>query len=244
MPLGTLAAAILVASLQTATPSDTVAKLLEKQTQELFDALSSGNAAVWERYLDPACIFVDESGTVLTRKALVDDVRPFPEGISGTLRVTQFQSALHGDVAVATYVNDETEIFHGQRLRCQYRSTDTWKKTQEGWRLIAGQVLALRTDPPSIALSDTLAREYAGVYRLTPEIAYEIRVKNGALEGQQVGRDATPLLLEAPDVLFVPGRTRYRYVIQRGPDGKVTGFAQRREAWDVVWTRSAPAAAP
>ena len=47
------------------------------------------------------------------------------------------------------------------------------------------------------------------------------------------------LLAEAPDVLFVPGRPRYRYVILRDPDGKVTGFSQRREAWDLVWTRVA-----
>ena len=42
-------------------------------------------------------------------------------------------------------------------------------------------------------------------------------------------------------MLFVPGQPRYRYVFLRGPDGRITGFAQRREAWDIVWTRaSAP----
>ena len=241
MPLGMLTASVLAASLNAvaATP-DPIATLLEKQTQELFDAISAGDAAVWERYLDPACLFVDESGSVLTKKALVDDIRPLPEGVSGTLRVTQFQSAVHGDVAVTTYVNDEKETFHGQNLHCQYRSTDTWKKTPAGWKLISGQVLAMRGDPPAIKLSDSVVREYCGRYRLTPQITYEIRCKDGVLEGQQIGRDATPLLAEAPDVLFVPGRPRYRYVILRGPDGKVTGFAQRREAWDVVWTRTRP----
>ncbi len=239
MPLGPLAAAVFVANLRSAAATlDPIVAVLEKQTQELFDAISSGDAAVWERHLDPACFIVDESGTVLTKKALVADVRPLPEGVSGTIRVTQFEATRHGDVAVATYVNDESESYHGQKLHCQYRSTDTWKKTPAGWKLIAGQILALRADPPGIALFDALAREYCGRYRLTPQITYEIRCKDGALEGQQSGRDATPLLAEAPDVLFVPGRPRYRYVIQRGPDGKVTGLAQRREAWDVVWTRS------
>ena len=50
---------------------------------------------------------------------------------------------------------------------------------------------------------------------------------------------AGAMAIGSPDVLFVPGRPRYRYVLMRDPDGKVTGFAQRREAWDLVWTRIA-----
>ncbi|HTO76422.1 MAG TPA: hypothetical protein VMQ61_10130, partial [Thermoanaerobaculia bacterium] len=61
---------------------------------------------------------------------------------------------------------------------------------------------------------------------------------DGALEGQQNGRKAEVLKAEAPDVLFVPGKPRYRYVILRGSDGRITGFAQRREAWDLVWKRA------
>jgi hypothetical protein len=52
------------------------------------------------------------------------------------------------------------------------------------------------------------------------------------------GRQVEELRAEAPDVLFVPGRPRYRYVFQRGAGGKITGLAQRREAWDLVWKRS------
>jgi len=36
----------------------------------------------------------------------------------------------------------------------------------------------------------------------------------------------------------VVGKPRYRYVFLRGSDGKITGLAQRREAWDLVWDRS------
>jgi hypothetical protein len=57
------------------------------------------------------------------------------------------------------------------------------------------------------------------------------------MEGQRPGREAEKLLAEAPDVLFVPGQPRYRYVFLRDSDGRITGFAQRREAWDLVWKR-------
>lgn len=82
--------------------------------------------------------------------------------------------------------------------------------TGDGWRLVAGQVLALRTDPPSVALPASLRDQYCGRYALTPEIAFEIRRKGDALVGQQAGRKAEELLAEAPDVLFVPGKPRYR----------------------------------
>jgi uncharacterized protein DUF4440 len=214
-----------------------VAATLERQTQELLDAVSTGKAEVWERYLDPEARYVDESGRVVRKKELVEEIKPLPAGVSGVLKVTGFEASVQGSVAVATYVADENEDYHGHKIHCQYRTTDTWKKTAVGWRLIASQTLALRTDPPSITLSEKQRQEYCGRYALTPEISYEIRCAGDKLEGQQNGRKAEALLAEAPDVLFVPGKPRYRKVFQRGPDGRVTGFAERREAWDLIWRR-------
>jgi hypothetical protein len=36
----------------------------------------------------------------------------------------------------------------------------------------------------------------------------------------------------------------HRYVFLRGADGRITGFAQRREAWDLVRKRAAPVPKP
>jgi len=219
--------------------AENVPELLRRQTQELVDAIATGNAAVWDKYLDEEVRYVDESGKVLTKKQMVEGTKPLPEGVTGTIKVTDLDAVVHGGTAVATYVNDENEDFHGHKLHCQYRTTDTWLKTAKGWRLIAAQVLPLRTDPPAVALSPALRGEYCGRYALTPAIAYEIRCAGDALEGQQTGRKPETLRAEAPDVLFVPGRPRYRYVFLRGADGKITGLAQRREAWDLVWKRTA-----
>ncbi len=211
--------------------------VLKRQTQELADAVGTGTSAVWDEYLDAGVLFVDESGTVATKKEMVEQLRPLPEGVSGSIAVTDFVVADHGDVAATTYVEDEHENYHGHALHCQYRATDAWKQTPAGWRLIASQVLALRTDPPAIALRVATLEGYCGKYALTPAIAYEIRRKGDGLEGQQTGRKPETLLVEAPDVLFVPGKPRYRYVLLRDAAGKITGMAQRREAWDLVWKR-------
>ena len=233
LPLSLLA--VLLAASPETEPS--VPALLQRQSQELADALGTGAAAVWEKYLDPDVRYVDETGEIQRKKALVDDVRPFPPGISGSIKILDYDAAVHEDTAFATYVNDENEDYHGAKLHCQYRTTETWVKRPEGWRLIGAQVLAMRTDPPAVALSADRRREYAGKYALTPELAYEIRVDGDALQGQQTGRKPEALKAEAPDVLFVPGKPRYRYVLLRDAQGRITGLAQRREAWDIVWKR-------
>lgn len=214
-----------------------IPELLRRQTQELFDAISSGTPAVWERYLDPQVRYGDESGAVAGKKEMVEGVRPLPAGVRGTIRVTDFDAAVDGDVAVATYVTDERETFHGRELHCRYRSVDTWKRTPGGWRLIAAQVLALREDPPAVALSPSQRAEYAGSYSLPDGMTYEIRQASNGLEGAQSGRKAEELRAEAPDVLFVPGKPRYRYLIRRDANGRVDALIQRREAWDLVWEK-------
>jgi len=214
-----------------------VAALLQRQTQELIDAITSGSSSVWERYLDPKATYTAEDGTVYSKAQMVEQTKPLPAGVSGSIEVTDFKAVVHGPVAVTTHVEDEHEDYHGHKLHCQYRSTDTWLKTPAGWRLIAAQVLALRTDPPAIELAAKQREDYCGRYALTPEITYEIRCTASGLEGQQTGRAVEPLRAEAPDVLFVPGKPRYRKIFQRGPDGRITGFAERREAWDLDWKR-------
>ncbi len=217
---------------------DEVAPLLQRQTQELMDAVAVGAREVWERYLDERAFLSGEDGKVHSRAELIESLQGLPAGVSGSIAVTDFHATVHGDVAVATWIADELEDYHGHQLHCQYRATDTWLRTPGGWRLIASHILALRTDPPSIALPAERLDEYVGRYALTPEITYEIRRAAEGLEGQRSDRGAAePLRAEAPDVLFVPGQPRYRKVFQRGPDGRLTGFAERREAWDIVWSR-------
>jgi Domain of unknown function (DUF4440) len=215
----------------------TVEEMLQADTQALMDAVGAGNATVWDRLLDARVTYVDENGALLDRKALVDGIKPLPAGVSGTIHVTDFHAAVHGDVAVTTHVDDEHETFHGHVLHCQYRTTDTWQRTPGGWRLVGGQVLALRTDPPALEVDPDDLEEYAGRYTLAPDVAYEISLTEQGLEGRQTGKKPEPLKVEAGDVLFVPGKPRYRKVFLRNEDGDITGFAERREAWDLVFTK-------
>lgn len=230
-------ATLLLAWMMTVPPPEDVSRILQKQSQELLDAVTYGKPEVWDAYLHERATITAENGKVYTKAEMVKEIRPLPEGVSGSIKVIDFNAIVHGPVAVTNYVADEDEVYHGHELHCQYRVTDTWLKTADGWKLIAAQLLALRTDPPAIALSKEQMDGYAGQYALTPAITYEIRRNDAKLEGQRNGRPAEALMAEAVDVFFVPGNPRYRKIFQRDASGKITGFVERREAWDLVWTR-------
>jgi ketosteroid isomerase-like protein len=239
----TLAAALSLVSVfaaaQQAKPGteEDIAAILARQTQEMLDAVSSGDASVWDRYLAPDAVYTDESGNVTGKADLVKEIAPFPKNISGKLKVADFAVHEHGSTAIATYVSVETEEYFGQTLHARYRETDTWIATPDGWRLVAAQLMALRDDPPAATVPSSRLDEYVGTYRLTPEVTYTIRRDGDHLVAQRSGRTAERLENESGDVFFIPGKNRLRTIFQRGADGKVTGFVERRETWDVRWIR-------
>ncbi|MGZ6131141.1 MAG: hypothetical protein ACXWLF_03900 [Myxococcaceae bacterium] len=125
---------------------------------------------------------------------------------------------------------------NGARLHARYRTTETWVKREGAWKLVASQVLALRTDPPAVPTTPEQLRAYCGRYALG-DLGYVVRCEADGLTGGQLGRAPKPLRLESPDVFFVPGEPRTRRIFQRDGAGRVTGFVERRESWDLFWKR-------
>src|SRR6185312_7023737 len=86
------------------------------------------------------------------------------------------------------------------------------------------------------AAADRLA-EYTGWYALSASTRQQITVDGDHLLAQRAGRAPQLLLPESGDVFFTPGRPRTRRIFTRGADGRVNGFADRREGTDLAWTR-------
>jgi uncharacterized protein DUF4440 len=231
-----LAQLVLLILGSTALAAENVPATLQAKTQALLDAVSSGDAAVWAQTLDERARVVDESGQVLDRKTTVDGIRPLPAGVSGSLRVSGFQATADHDTAVTTYVAEEDETFHGARIHARYRMTDTWLKRGGAWKLLASQVQALRSDPPELPTTAEQRRAYCGRYALG-DLTYEVQCEGDGLTGGTPGRPAKSLRLESPDVFFVPGEPRTRRIFQRDAAGRITGFVERRESWDLLWKR-------
>ena len=210
---------------------------LEAKTQTLLDAVASGNKAPWDAAADPALIYVTENNEVLTKAALLDQTTPLPRGLAGHIKVTDYKLQRHGDAAVATYIADESLDYHGQLIRTKFRTTDTWRSTPAGWKLITSMTLAVLDDPPAIPMPAAKLAQYAGRYALTPDIHYSIRVDGNRLLGLRDGGKEVELEAEAADLFFVAGSPRSRKVFYRNASGRVTGFGDRREGHDIKWKR-------
>ena len=221
-----------------ASPTATTSATLERATQALVDALAPGERAVWERYADPSLTYVTEDNEVKSRAQLLDEMKPLPVGSSGWIVVQEFRCTDFGSFAVTTYLMDEHETIEGHELHARYRGSDPWRATAQGWRLVAAQVYAIPQDPPRGAATSALA-DYAGTYTLSASTRQTIRQDGDHLLAQRSGRAAQQLLPESGDVFFTPGHPRTRRIFLRAPDGRVVGFADRREGTDLVWTRAA-----
>ena len=159
--------------------------------------------------------------------------------MGGAIKVELLSYAEDGDTAVALFRQKEIEHYFGQTLHASYLTNTVWKKRADGWRQIAGQVIAERTDPPAIVLPANASRNMpAAIGCKDSEPTYSLAVADGKLVGTRSGRKAAEWKAEAPDVFFIPGDPRIRKIFQPDASGKITGFVERRESWDIVWVKT------
>lgn len=211
-------------------------KTLRARDQALLNAIASGDRALWDRALTPDALYIDENGTIFTRAQYLKSLEPLPAHISGHLDIVDYQLRLEGDAALVVHKDDEFEDYHGHSLEASYLMSETWVRGAGEWKLALVHVYVVARDPPEIALPAAKLDEYVGRYSAGPDLPWIIRREGDHLLGGGDGK--TPLKVEAPDVLFVPGQPRERRFFQRGPDGKVSGFIWRREGEDILWSRS------
>ena len=212
--------------------------LITHQQQEMSDALTGGDVAVWDKYVDPGFIFAEEDGSYKGKTEALKEVRPLPKGLGGSIRVDLLSYHEQDGIAVALFRQVETENYFAQTIHANYLTLTTWRKRTDGWKEIAEQVLAEKTDPPAIALSAVQLAQYAGTYKLKgSEATYAVTVADGKLSATRNGRKPVLWSAEASDVFFANGDPRIRDIFQRDAAGHVTGFVERRESWDIVWEK-------
>lgn len=225
-----------LAACATAQPRITQEELV-RRTQALVDAVTAGDPAPWRRAFADDAIFADEKGRTLGKAALVDDIKPLPAGISGTIRVVRPEARIAGAAAVLSYDLEEAETYFGQALSpARYHVTDTWLQRGGVWQIVASQAMRAYADPAPGRVDPARLADYAGTYALTPEITAVVTVEGGALWSTRAGRPREALLPEAPDLFFRPG-VEGRRLFRRDGRGAVDAFIDRRNNQDIVWRR-------
>jgi hypothetical protein len=211
---------------------------LRALTQENLDAIAAGDVAVWRRNFHSDLLHVDEEGKVRSKNELLDELSPLPAGLVGNLQVRDFRLVMHGEsTAIVTHEDQEHLSYFGQILESRWRTTDTWVRTNEGWRLVAQQILALQVDPPAATLSRDALCQYEGTYELTAQSRSKVTCADDGLQFARVDRPVVLYKPEVADVFFAPGQPRTRRIFQRDAQGAILGFVDRREGHDIRWQR-------
>jgi len=214
--------------------AEDVASLIKRQSQEFSDASASGDAKVFEKYLDDRVTFINEGGDFATKKDMVSGATPTPT--HNSLTQTNFKVQVFGNVAVTSFDDVLNGQVHAQPLHAKFRSTEVWLKEGADWKMISSQTLALQDDPPAVDLPVKTLDEYVGVYSGGPDFTFTIARGANGLTGTVGGRTVA-MKAELRDVLFTPGTPRVRRLFQRDATGKVTGFISRHEGHDIVFRR-------
>lgn len=215
-------------------PTEDVAALIKRQSQEFSDASATGDSAVFDRLLDDSVIFMNETGAIATKKDILSSGKP-PAGMTNNLVQTDFAIQLHGTVAVTSFTDNSTVTFaSGQTTHATYKSTEVWLKEPSGWRMISSQTLTLPADPPAVTLATRVLDEYVGSYKAGNTLIFTITRKGGQLTGSMNGGAPYPIAVELTDVLFTPGQPSMRRIFERDGSGKITGFIVRRDGRDAL----------
>jgi Domain of unknown function (DUF4440)/Domain of unknown function (DUF3471) len=236
-----LYAALLTGSLaahadQTEAPAISEAELLHR-TQQLYDAVSSGDPTPWKTYYADDAQVYDEKGRTMDKKALVADVEPLPKGYTGIIKVVHPHSIIAPGVAIMAYDCDETETIFGQELHARYHSVDTWLYRSGSWQIAASQTMRYYEDPALGTTDPKHLNDFVGVYELSPGNIRTATLEDGTLFLQRGTGAKVKLLPESGDLFFRSG-VEGRVLFHRDSSGKVDALYDRRNNEDVIWKRA------
>jgi len=232
-----LSAGVLLACACPAMAAEDISALLERQTQAFSDAGPVGDGPAMAKMIDDDVVFFNESGDQATKKDLARPGSPPAKGVSVKMTVEDWHCVVHGNVAVASFIDDQAMVFHGQPFHAKYRSVETWMKEGSDWRMIGSETIALQDDPAAVVLPAKTLDEYVGIYAAAPDAKFTFTRKGNDLMASLNGGPETMQKAELRDVFFTPGRARLRKIFQRDAAGRVTGFVTRREGHDILFRR-------
>lgn len=205
--------------------------------QRLMDAIATGDKAPWDRVMDARCAFTTEEGQVLSRQRFLDELRPLPPGLKGGITVKELTVDEQPEFAIVRYLLDEWESVFGQRLTTQYRTTDTFRRVGDTWKLVASHTSVVTHDPPAQQVSTAGWPAFAGRYRLLPDgWTFTVELRDGALWGGRDPKKLQRLIPLAPDAFVVSGALG-DWIFVSDAHGRATHIVELRKFEPLIWTR-------
>lgn len=207
-------------------------------SQQLMDAIGEGRKEVWQRIASDDAVIVDEFGRRQGKKDIVDSLRPFPPGFSGSIEIRDPVVNVYGNTAVIECEEYERETVFGQKFVVRYIDTNTFVRRDGQWKLVAMEDVTLPTPPPKLAVSGLHLADYVGTYRYGPDRAWTFSIQDDRLSyTTKPGRPAIAAQPVAKDVFMEDNDERNLLVFRRDASGRVIALIERRKFNDLKLTR-------
>jgi hypothetical protein len=234
--LMTCSLAIVVPSRSQAQPTSAppeLVKLLRANDEKLLMAVHRGDRHTWADLATADFMYVEE-GLVSRRDAFLKELE---EDGFAPLIIRNYEVQLLGDTAQVFHEDDVPQRPGAASTKnAHLLMTETWQRVDGKWLLRIVHTDRIRLLPPPVILPENKADELVGTYK-NQEQTYVIRRQGDHIMGGKTGAPMKELKAEASDVLFVPDDVYVRKVFQRDAQGHVTGFIDRRENTDRLWSR-------
>ena len=215
------------------------ARALPALTQQLFDAVAPGDKAPWLRLLSARFEQIDESGAHMSKQQLMDGFGPLPPGLSGSIAVNDATVSDFGGFAVIRYDMDEHEQVFDQPLHVLYRATDTWRREQGRWRMVASQVMTVAQDPPPLPVDPARLDGCVGRYSVSGHWRYRVERSGAGLSLTREGGQPKPLIAVSDSVFVAAGDPLgILYVFVRDGGGRAQRIVERRKFADLEMLRA------
>lgn len=123
--------------------SDLTEQTLIKLEKKLADALTEGNAALFESLLTDTFVFASPFGNLLNKTQVLDDIR------SGALKMEVLERdglriKVNANTAIVTYRSTNKGSFRFVDISGQYQWIDVFENRQGQWKLIYQQGTPVR----------------------------------------------------------------------------------------------------
>jgi hypothetical protein len=180
---------------------------VEKTAQTLYDAVGVGDTAPWKRVIAADFIYTSEDGEVQNAAEFIAGLKPLPPGFSGGIKVADVSVRDIGGGAVAHYLLDEWEDIYGQKLHTKYLVTDTYRRHDRTWQMVASQTTVVPRDLEPVQVDTSKWPALVGEYRLSDQAnrSYHVYLRDGALYAGSSEEKATSLIPLSPLVFFQKG---------------------------------------
>lgn len=217
-------------------PKPALADQLVGVVQEIYDAVISGDRAIWERVLADSFVLVDRDGAMKSKADLLPELEPLPQSISLELGIAEPSARGLGDTAILTYLTREIEVIWGQTLHVDYRNLMVFRRHEDTWRLEAWQYVEVPKDGTPVRVDPAVYDRFVGTYEAAAGVRYVVARRDDRLYGQRVGRAEVELVPEGETVFYTP-QSEFRKLFVADANGRVTGFLDRRKGSDTFWRR-------